>query len=92
MFAGNPVFLQSFKRGISSVGRAIGSQSIGQGFESPILHFTYPHPKPLPLGMDLALFPPAFCIFYFTFKLFGKFLDTVVAFHFQRVHTSYAVV
>ncbi len=25
-------------RGISSVGRAIGSQSIGQGFESPILH------------------------------------------------------
>ena len=24
-------------RGISSVGRAIGSQSIGQGFESPIL-------------------------------------------------------
>ncbi len=25
-------------RGISSAGRAIGSQSIGQGFESPILH------------------------------------------------------
>lgn len=25
-------------RGISSVGRAIGSQSIGRGFESPILH------------------------------------------------------
>ena len=39
-FAGNGVFLQSFTRGISSVGRAIGSQSIGQGFESPILHKT----------------------------------------------------
>ena len=26
------------RRGISSGGRAIGSQSIGQGFESPILH------------------------------------------------------
>ena len=29
-------------RGISSVGRAIGSQSIGQGFESPILHNKWP--------------------------------------------------
>ena len=28
------------RRGISSGGRAIGSQSIGQGFESPILHMT----------------------------------------------------
>ena len=27
--------------GISSVGRAIGSQSIGQGFESPILHYSF---------------------------------------------------
>ena len=30
-----------FKWGISSVGRAIGSQSIGQGFNSPILHFFF---------------------------------------------------
>ena len=35
---GDGVIVMISQRGISSVGRAIGSQSIGQGFESPILH------------------------------------------------------
>ena len=38
MFFKKNVYICIRKRGISSVGRALGSQSRGQGFDPPILH------------------------------------------------------
>ena len=40
MFFKKNVYICIRKRGISSVGRALGSQSRGQGFDPPILHKT----------------------------------------------------
>lgn len=40
-FLQNGVIINFVKWGYSSVGRAIRSQRIGQGFESPYLHFFY---------------------------------------------------
>ena len=42
-------------RGISSIGRASGWQPEGQGFESPILHFTPAGPSMAPAGLARGL-------------------------------------